>query len=502
MLTNECKVKDEILINSMTVSSRSQSSAVSALEIKQLLTDGANVNARTVCGLQPIHYAVYYGVNVEVLRVLLEAGADPNATTDKIVKKEGRRTETATGSTSEADFIDGLDINPSIYEKFVKSQIGETILYFAPTYFNVKNNLPSVWTPLLFATSYSKDPEIVRLLLSYGARVDDLLYLQKVLCKVHSYGPLHLLALRRFGYTVDDKIAIELLNGGASVKLLSQSPYVEYREQSFTALDYAISNRSSITPLLIEANCKVMGGKQDALSDISLKKMMQAALDVLDNGEGIHLQFLESILKLRGYKCGSCQSTWSESRRWCVYNPSSRFPQCGKPCPRCKEDEIQNVFPDFGLPIDDYGGTPLMYLAGHGAVKSIVSSLNAKEIKVNLNINARNSRGETALFLATAPHVPRGYMSGWEARHNPTARDSRENPEDVLFLLESGADATVKTNDGLTAYDHLLNYYKSVDKLILEWGVNAMVKHEERREEREEIVKKVVQLLDCSRGTF
>ncbi len=75
------------------------------MEIAELLLEnGADVNARNVTGMTPLHWAVYLGFqDDDVIELLLEAGADVNAKT-----KEGQTPVDLAGELGNEEVVELL----------------------------------------------------------------------------------------------------------------------------------------------------------------------------------------------------------------------------------------------------------------------------------------------------------------------------------------------------------------------------------------------------------
>ena len=180
-------------------------------EVRGCLAAGVDVNAQSVTGTTPLHYAAFYTDDPAILRVLLDAGADVNP-----------QGNAGTPLHAAVAYNTNLAIVPAITR----------VLLDAGADVNAQDLLG--FTPLHLATFRTRpDPTVVEALLDAGADVNaqDLL----------GFTPLHLATFR----TRPDPTVVEaLLDAGADVNA-QEDLY------SWTPLHYAA--RFSRNPAVIEA---------------------------------------------------------------------------------------------------------------------------------------------------------------------------------------------------------------------------------------------------------
>lgn len=93
--------------------------------------------------------------------------------------------------------------------------------------------------------------------------------------------------------------------------------------------------------------------------------------------------------------------------------------------------------------VDKNGWSPLMYAAAlRPSCLDLLFQFNAKE-----TINFKNKDGNTAMHILLY---------------------SRDAPEEVKYLIQNGADVTIKNNDGLTAVDEARKWKRANSLEILE----------------------------------
>lgn len=131
-------------------------STVNKSFITNLISAGANVNAQTKDGFTPLMYACSKNANLEFVRILLSAGADPN--------KEMKMT--ATG-------MEGYVTYPIIYAIRSKSDKIVEALLKAGANPNAKIGKPSQKKTLLFVATQYGTLAIIRILVENGARLEE-----------------------------------------------------------------------------------------------------------------------------------------------------------------------------------------------------------------------------------------------------------------------------------------------------------------------------------------
>lgn len=97
--------------------------------------------------------------------------------------------------------------------------------------------------------------------------------------------------------------------------------------------------------------------------------------------------------------------------------------------------EIIEFFESLGVPLDrKYGDGTLLHIACYEGNSAVIRYL----VKRGLDVNEKNSYGSSALI---------SLMYSRETRI-----------EDLIFLIENGADKSIVNNEGLTAYDIAIEY--------------------------------------------
>ena len=118
--------------------------------ITALIEAGANVDAETAEGLTPLVHVAGWGRSSDVVRELIEAGADVNIT----VRQEGRKGWT-----------------PLFYALASPCKSLPIVRELVDNRAEVNITLPNGSTPLMFAVNLGDDPSFVELLLNAGAEV-------------------------------------------------------------------------------------------------------------------------------------------------------------------------------------------------------------------------------------------------------------------------------------------------------------------------------------------
>jgi ankyrin repeat protein len=147
--------------------------------IRALLDAGADVNARDIKGFTPLIIAAQYN-NPEVINTLLEAGGEVNAKTeDGITPLMLAALDNENHEVIRVLLDAGADVNARDIEGFTPSMLGvwdnenpEVIRMLLDAGADVNAININGWTSLMFAARDNKNPEVIRVLLDAGAEVN------------------------------------------------------------------------------------------------------------------------------------------------------------------------------------------------------------------------------------------------------------------------------------------------------------------------------------------
>lgn len=113
---------------------------------KYVLSLGLDINSMDIEGLSPLHYVVGYNENTEIVSLLIQSGADIHMTT-----------------------MNGINLLHSAAMNNASSVA--MVKYVLDLGFDINDKDNNGWTPLCYASRYSENVEIIKLLLESGADV-------------------------------------------------------------------------------------------------------------------------------------------------------------------------------------------------------------------------------------------------------------------------------------------------------------------------------------------
>ena len=352
-------------------------------DIRKLLAEGADVNARNKDDSSPLHWAVF-NENPEIIATLIEAGANVNARI-----KDGY---------SPLHFAAVLNKNPAVIKAL--AQAGA----------DVNARTKDGWSPLHFAAENNKNSQVIRALVQAGADVNAR--------DKDEETPLHQAAERN----KNPEVVLALLDAGADADAKTTD--------GKTALDLikengALINTSAHQELVCGKLCNREFIKAASLDDV--EKSIEAGADV-----NARNSFGYSPLHLAvGFNNNPAVITALIEARAKVNAQT------------------------------DGGYSPLHWAAWNNDSPAVIKVLVQAGADVNAQ-TAKESSWVSSPFrkftdLLDGWHPP--MKGGWSPLHY--AARFNENPEVALKLLDDGADANAKTDDGKTA----LNLIKENDAL-------------------------------------
>ena len=151
-------------------------------EVRGCLAAGVDVNAQSVTGTTPLHYAAFYTDDPAILRVLLDAGADVNPqgnagtplhaavaynTNLAIVPAITRVLLDAGADVNAQDLLGFTPLHLATFRTRPDPTVVEALLD-AGADVNAQEDLYS-WTPLHYAARFSRNPAVLEALLEAGA---------------------------------------------------------------------------------------------------------------------------------------------------------------------------------------------------------------------------------------------------------------------------------------------------------------------------------------------
>ena len=148
-------------------------------KVRAIIAAGANVNARGIDGLTPLHVAVL-NFDARAFRILLEAGANPNATTDSgspvlslaVLLRDTSCLDAALRAEAQTDVRDRSQQTPLMLAADHARTEAVRMLLDRGADANARDTQGN--TPLIHAFQTPKpNPEIIRALLAAGARLND-----------------------------------------------------------------------------------------------------------------------------------------------------------------------------------------------------------------------------------------------------------------------------------------------------------------------------------------
>lgn len=156
--------------------------AATLVEVRGCFATGVDVNAQSVTGTTPLHYAAFYTDDPAIIRVLLESGADVNAqgndatplhaavaynTNLAIVPAIIRVLLDAGADVNDQDLLGFTPLHLATFRTRPDPAVIEALLD-AGADVNAQEDLYS-WTPLHYAARFSRNPAVLEALLEAGA---------------------------------------------------------------------------------------------------------------------------------------------------------------------------------------------------------------------------------------------------------------------------------------------------------------------------------------------
>ena len=321
--------------------------------IEALLAKGANVNTRDNQGRTPLHVAIERNAGLPIIKKLLDSGADLQALASGRKAMMPRK--------DELPLRGGAEIDVSLHEA----------------------------TPLHWAAAKADAPEVIDLLIDYGADIDA--------PNAMGLTPLHCAARDN----ANPAVAKELLDYGAGVHALTGIGKA-------TPLFFAVTCNANlaVSMLLLDRGAWVDGEPGCAKTPLhavaAQRHPIPGALDLL-------LALRASVSIKNGLGMTALHVAAESSA----------------------EPSVIEVLLDrnaFIEETDNDGRTPLHVAAAHNNEPAIIRTL----LENGADPHAKTNDGRTPLHTAAA--------------HN-------DETAVIQILLENGADIGAKTNDGNTAYD-------------------------------------------------
>lgn len=367
--------------------------------VKALITSGANVNVADASGQTPLMYLAE-GHSVEMLQILIAAGASLEAK-----DKDGRTA-----------------LLYAIPQNFLAPPIVKALIAVGV---NVDTTDNSGMTPLMFAAR-TESPEVIKALLEAGAAVNAkdnqgqtalmlaagednyhdatadavnaLIAAKADVNAINQYGQTPLMLAAKTGYT---KTVQSLLAAGAVVNAkdnLGQTALLfatdESRNSTFKVVELLLAAKANVND--------INKREQTALMLAAIRGGVESVTMLLKAGTTINVKDNEGLTPLM-------YAAWG-----------------GRP----PAFDILTALLKAGAKVNDVsqdGETALMLAARHGTADVLQTLLAA-----HATINAKTKKGQTALM-----YVIEGYNDN--------------KLESAKLLLKSGADVSIKDNEGQTA---------------------------------------------------
>lgn len=391
-----------------------------------LATTGANVNEKDENDLTPLMLAAAHNPNPDVVASLLSSGADA-----KMRNSEGKRAidfaqdNMALKESSVYKLLS--DAAPSVDDEafcqICATGTSEEVKRAIENGANVNATNGIGGTPLMFAASANKNPDVIHIIARAGAKLDKTYkggITALMLAASNNPNPNVISALVNVGFHVNTKSD----EGGTAL----------------TAAAVCNSNPEIITTLVksgADVNAQDVGGHtalmiaaQSTQNPAVLLALLNAGADVkIRNKNGKRaIDFASENKKLQGseaYQKLLAMDPMSNQAKKTEKHSSSFMALCKKGTP----EEIQNAI-RAGADVNEidpfFGMTPLVIAAWQNFDARVIDVL----IKAGADVNAA---GGTALIAA--------------ASSNPT-------PEVVIALLRAGANANAIDGKGMKAIDY------------------------------------------------
>jgi ankyrin repeat protein len=380
-------------------------------QINDAITYRVNVNARDR-GWTPLMAAARENSDSEVTAVLIKAGADVNAT-----NISGRTPLIlAAGNNSNPEVIkilidSGADVNPKTDGNTPLMAAASdnsnpeaiTALVNAGAEVNAKNTLGR--TPLLLAAKNNPNPEVIKILIKAGADVN--------VKDIDGKTPLIMAADNR---NPNAEMITALIKAGGDVNErdrfgLSPLMLAAGNDNSSPEVITAIvETKTSNSKTSVSINAQDENGKTPLMEAAQNNSNPKVIITLLQLGAS-------TIVKDDAGKTAIDYAR--ENRR---LNDADTL------------QKLQSK--EYAIPIDASkqlraatSDNSFLVLCKNGTLQQINNA-----IKNGANVNARNSKGETPLMLAAG---------------------NNSNPEVIAVLMNAGADANAKNNQGSMAMDYL-----------------------------------------------
>lgn len=149
-----------------------------AYKVSQYLRDGADINAKNENGQTPLEVALIYNTDPQVTELLIGMGADTKITDEKtganiLISSAGavdndRKIRALIKAGVDPNATDNNGRTAVIGAAPTNTSVGVFLeLITAGADLNAKNN--DGWTPLDYAVRFNKNPDVIKVLLKYGA---------------------------------------------------------------------------------------------------------------------------------------------------------------------------------------------------------------------------------------------------------------------------------------------------------------------------------------------
>uniref|UniRef100_A0A452H643 Uncharacterized protein n=1 Tax=Gopherus agassizii TaxID=38772 RepID=A0A452H643_9SAUR len=386
--------------------------------VNLLLNKGASLSTCDKKERQPIHWAAFLG-HLEVLKLLVARGAD-------IMCKDKKgytllHTAAASGQVEVVKHL--LRLGVEIDEP---NCLGNTALHIA---------------------CYMGQDAVANELVNYGANVNQ--------PNEKGFTPLHFAAVSTNG-----ALCLELLvNNGADVNFQVRRPGLDH---TLGTVEIDCADKYGNTPLHVAARYG---------HELLISTLMTNGADTARRG--IHDMFPLHLAVLFGFS-DCCRKLLSSGQLYSIVSSLSNEHVLSAGFDINTPDNLGRTFPALGM-AGHRARTPLHYAAANGSYQCTVTLVTA-----GASINETDCKGCTPLHYAAASDTYRRAET-----HSGNSHDTDEEPLKesrvkeaffcLEFLLDNGADASLRDKQGYTAVHYAAAYGNRQNlELLLEMSFNCL----------------------------